>query len=296
MKVGFVGLGAMGLPMARNLVAAGHAVTGYDIRRDAVDAFAASGGRAARCPAEAASGSEVLVLMVVDADQAEAALFGDEPAAPELADGAVVVASCTQPATRARALATRLGSMGLFLLDAPVSGGVVGAEQGALSIMASGADEAFERAGPVLDVLGKFVWRMGAEPGLGSMMKTVNQLMCGAHIAIAAEAMSLAARAGLDAKLAQEVLMAGAAASWMLGNRGPRMLQSDPPVASAVDIFVKDLDIVLDAGRDLKAALPLAAAAHQMFLGASGLGHGKQDDSQVLKAYESLSGIDVPRG
>lgn len=295
MNIGFVGLGAMGLPMARNLVAAGHVVAGCDVRREPVDALAAAGGRAAAAPADAARDADVLILMVVNADQAEAVLFGEGGAASGLKRGAVVVASCTQPAARAKSLAARLDELGVLLLDAPVSGGVVGAEQGTLSIMASGPDAAFDKAAPVFDVLGKAVWRMGAEPGLGSMMKTVNQLMCGAHIAVAAEAMSLAARAGLDPKLAQDVLMAGAAASWMLGNRGPRMLQSDPPVTSAVDIFVKDLDIVLDAGRDLKAALPLAAAAHQMFLGASGMGAGSEDDSQVLKAYENLSGIKVPR-
>jgi L-threonate 2-dehydrogenase len=295
MNIGFVGLGAMGLPMAKNLVAAGHAVAGCDVRREPVEALAAAGGTAAANPAEAARGAEIVILMVVNADQAEAVLFGEGGAARELQTGAVVVASCTQPAARARALATRIESQGAMLLDAPVSGGVVGAERGALSIMASGSDAAFEKAGAILDLLGKAVWRMGSEPGLGSMMKTVNQLLCGAHIAVAAEAMSLAARAGLDAKLAQDVLMAGAAGSWMLGNRGPRMMQDDPVVASAVDIFVKDLDIVLDAGRDLKAALPIAAAAHQMFVGASGLGHGKEDDSQVLKAYEALSGMTVPR-
>ncbi len=295
MNIGFVGLGAMGLPMARNLVAAGHAVAGCDVRKEPLDALVAAGGTAAATPAQAARDADVAILMVVNADQAEAVLYGDDGAAAGMRPGAVVVASCTQPAVRARALAARLEAQGLLMLDAPVSGGVVGAEQGTLSIMASGPDAAFDRAGPVLDVLGKAVWRMGPEPGLGSMMKTVNQLMCGAHIAVAAEAMSLAARAGLDATLARDVLMAGAAASWMLGNRGPRMLQADPPVTSAVDIFVKDLDIVLDAGRDLKAALPLAAAAHQMFLGASGLGHGDEDDSQVLKAYEALSGMKVPR-
>ena len=296
MKIGFVGLGAMGLPMAKNLVAAGYGVAGCDVRPEAPAALAEAGGTAAASPAEAAREADILILMVVNADQAETVLFGESGAASELKPGAVVVASCTQPAARARALSERLAAQDVLLLDAPVSGGVVGAEQGALSIMASGPDAAFDKAGPVLDILGKAVWRMGSEPGLGSMMKTVNQLLCGAHIAVAAEAMSLAARAGLDPKLSQEVLKAGAATSWMLENRGPRMLQDDPEVTSAVDIFVKDLGIVLDAGRDLKAALPIAAAAQQMFLAASGLGHGKEDDSQVVKAYENLSGLRVPRG
>lgn len=295
MRIGFIGLGAMGLPMAKNLVSAGYRVVGFDIRPEAGAALEAVGGEAAASPAAAARGAGMLILMVVNADQADSVLFGKDGAASELSTGAVVVASCTQPAVRAKALSARLEAQGALLLDAPVSGGVVGAAQGSLSIMASGPAAAFDIAGPVFDVLGKAVWRMGSEPGLGSMMKTVNQLMCGAHIAVAAEAMSLAARAGLDPKLSQDVLMAGAAASWMLENRGPRMLQDDPDVTSAVDIFVKDLDIVLNAGRDLQAALPLAAAAQQMFLGASGLGHGKEDDSQVLKAYEALSGISVAR-
>ena len=125
--------------------------------------------------------------------------------------------------------------------------------------------------------------------GQGAMVKTVNQLLCGVHIAAAAEALSLAQKAGIDGALLFEILGGSAAASWMIGNRGPRMLMDEPPVTSAVDIFVKDLSIVLDAGRAAKAALPLAAAAHQMFLATSGLGHGLADDSQVVRAYPALN-------
>jgi putative dehydrogenase len=121
------------------------------------------------------------------------------------------------------------------------------------------------------------------------MVKTVNQLLCGVHIAAAAEAFSLAAKAGIEPEILLEILGGSAASSWMLRDRGPRMLEAEPPVASAVDIFVKDLGIVLDAGRSSRAALPLAAAAHQMFLATSGLGHGAADDSQVLRAYRALN-------
>ena len=121
------------------------------------------------------------------------------------------------------------------------------------------------------------------------MVKTVNQLLCGVHIAAAAEAFALAAKVGVDLKILLEIMSGSAASSWMLKDRGPRMLEAEPAVASAVDIFVKDLGLVLDAGRASKAALPLAAAAHQMFLAASGSGHGAADDSQVLRAYRALN-------
>ncbi|MCC0014393.1 MAG: NAD(P)-dependent oxidoreductase [Rhodobiaceae bacterium] len=294
MKIGFVGLGAMGLPMAVNLVRAGHEVRGADLNERAVAAFAEAGGHPARDLADAVVGCNVLLLMVVNADQAEAVLF-EAGAAETLPKGALVIASCTQAPSRARATAERLDRMGLKFLDAPVSGGAVGAEAGSLTIMASGSAEAFAIARPILDILGGNVYKLGNEPGLGSMMKTVNQLMCGAHIAVAAEATQLAAKAGIDPALAQEVLMSGAAASWMLGNRGPRMLQAEPPVTSAVDIFVKDLGLVLDAGKEARVGLPMAAAAMQMFLAASGQGLGRRDDSHVIRAYEVLNGVEITR-
>jgi 3-hydroxyisobutyrate dehydrogenase len=141
----------------------------------------------------------------------------------------------------------------------------------------------------MLDAMGDKVFHVGLKPGQGATVKTVNQLLCGVHIAVAAEALSLAQKAGIDGKLLFEIMGGSAASSWMLRDRGPRMLDDEPPVASAVDIFVKDLGIVLDAGRAAKASLPLAATAHQMFLAASGLGHGGRDDSQVVRAYRALN-------
>lgn len=294
MKIAFVGLGAMGLPMAVNLVAAGHDVHGADLNDAALAALAKAGGTAAQGPAAAAADADMLILMVVNADQAEAVLFGSG-AAEALPVCATIMASCTQAPARAVACADRLAGMGLAFLDAPVSGGVVGAEAGSLTIMVSGHEDTRKRARPVLDVLGKHIFELGDEPGLGSMMKTVNQLMCGVHIAVAAEATQLAAKAGIDPARAQEVLMSGAAASWMLGNRGARMMQDDPDVASAVDIFVKDLGLVLEAGHASRIGLPIAAAAHQMFLAASGLGHGRCDDSHVIRAYEALNAVTIKR-
>jgi L-threonate 2-dehydrogenase len=180
---------------------------------------------------------------------------------------------------------------GRRLLDAPVSGGTGGARAATLSIMAAGDEATFRVAKPVLDAMGDKVFHVGTRPGQAAIVKTINQLLCGVHIAVCAEALALAAKVGVDARVLLEIVGNSAASSWMLRDRGPRMLQADPEVTSAVDIFVKDLGIVLEAGRDAKAALPLAAAAHQLFLAASGRGDGAADDSQVIKGYHLLNGV-----
>lgn len=178
----------------------------------------------------------------------------------------------------------------LRFLDAPVSGGTVGAEKGTLTIMASGPSRTFEAARPVLDAVGGHVFHVGEAAGQGSTAKMINQLLCGVHIAAAAEAMNVAERAGVSLATMHAIISTSAAYSWMWGDRGPRMMEAEPPVKSAVDIFVKDLGIVADHGRAVKQALPVAAAALQMFLAASGLGHGRADDSQVIRAYRALNG------
>ena len=227
--------------------------------------------------------------MVVNAAQANAVLF-DGGALETLAPDALVILMATCAPDAAVALADKVAASGRRFVDAPVSGGVAGATSGTLTIMAAAPADVLAAARPILDVLGgERVFHVGERPGQGAMVKTVNQLLAGVHIAATAEAFSLAAKAGIDPHVLLEILSGSAASSWMLKDRGPRMLEDDPRVASAVDIFVKDLGIVLDAGRGTRAALPLAAAAHQMFLAASGLGHGGEDDSQVLKAYRALN-------
>ena len=294
MRIGVIGLGAMGAPMAANLLRAGHSVRGFDLRPPALDALVAAGGVAAKSAADAAQGADVLLLMVVNGDQAEAALFGAEGAADALPAGTIVVASCTQAPAQARRLYERLAEHRLAMLDAPVSGGVVGARDASLTIMCSGPHEFFERARPVFEAVGKRVFHVGEHAGMGSTAKMINQLLCGVHIAAAAEAMHVAERAGVPLQTMHDIISVSAGMSWMWGDRGPRMMQDDPVVASAVDIFVKDLGIVLDQGRLARQGLPLTAAAHQMFLAASGLGHGAADDSQVIRAYRSLNGNPRP--
>ena len=292
MRIAFIGLGAMGVPMAANLVRAGHEVHGFDVRAAALPPLVAAGGKAAASAAEAARDADLLWLMVVSGEQAEAVLFDgpDGGAAAALPRGALVLAACTQAPAHARRTATRLAAMGLEMLDAPVSGGVAGAKAAGLTVMVSGTEAAIARARPALDAVGKRIFDVGREPGMGSTAKMINQLLCGVHIAAAAEAMHVAERAGVSKATMHEIISVSAGNSWMWGDRGPRMMTDDPPVTSAVDIFVKDLGIVLDQGKAMRQGLPLASAAMQMFLAASGLGHGAADDSQVIRAYRALNG------
>ena len=292
-RIAFIGLGAMGLPMATNLVAAGFDVRGYDLRPEGRAALATAGGTSIATPAEAAAGADALLLMVVNAAQAEAVLF-TEGALDALAPDGLVVLMATCPPQSVERLAGRGAAAGRRFVDAPVSGGVVGARAGTLTIMAAAPAGTLAALRPVLDALGDRIFQVGERPGQGATVKAVNQLLCGVHIAAAAEALALAGRVGVDLDVVLEILSGSSAASWMLRDRGPRMLEDAPTVTSAVDIFVKDLGIVLEAGRGAGAALPLAALAHQLFVSTSGRGDGAADDSQVVRAYRLLNGDDAP--
>ncbi|XYD11588.1 NAD(P)-dependent oxidoreductase [Methylobacterium sp. NMS12] len=288
-RIALVGLGAMGLPMAKNLVAASLPVRGYDLRPESRAAFAAAGGAPADTPADAAAGADALLLMVVNAAQAEDVLFA-QGALDALAPDGVVVLMATCPPQAVERLAERVAAAGRRFVDAPVSGGVVGAQAGSLTIMAAAPAETLAALRPVLDALGDRIFHVGERPGQGATVKAVNQLLCGVHIAAAAEALALAGRVGVDLDVVLEILSGSSAASWMLRDRGPRMLEDEPLVTSAVDIFVKDLGIVLEAGGGAGTALPLAALAHQLFVSTSGRGDGAADDSQVIRAYRLLNG------
>ncbi|WP_284179502.1 NAD(P)-dependent oxidoreductase [Rhabdaerophilum sp. SD176] len=287
--IAFIGLGAMGLPMARRLVEKQFRVCGFDLNPAALAAHEKNGGVAAASAREAAQGAGALVLMVVNAAQARAALV-ESGGLDALAPGAVVILMATCAPGDAVAIGQMAEAAGKAFLDCPVSGGVVGAEAGTLTLMASGPDAVLDQARPVLEPMGDKLYHVGQKAGDGAMVKTINQLLCGVHIAVIAEAFAMAEKAGLDTGMLLKILGQSAASSWMLNNRGPRMVQAEPDVTSAVDIFVKDLSLVLDAGRAGKVALPLAAQAHQMFLAASGAGHGRADDSQVIRAYRALNG------
>jgi len=285
MKIAVVGLGAMGAAAAGNLLGKGHEVRGYDLRQAALDTLQQAGGIAAASVGSAVAGADAVVTFVVNAAQVEAVVNGPEGIAACMAPEAVLIQCATVSASFIGQLGEQLSANGRLLVDAPVSGGVPGAAGGTLTIMASGPRDAMTRARPVLDEMGSHVHDFGDVLGAGSMVKTINQLFCGVHLAVLGEAIALGRRAGLDPQRLLEVYGSSAAASWMMKDRGPRALQESPPSNSTIDIFVKDLALVLDAGRDLKFPLPLAAAAHQMFLAGSAGGQGAVDDSHLWEAY-----------
>ena len=288
-SVAFVGLGAMGLSMAKNLLANGFEVRGADLNSQALDAFEQAGGIRAHSVADAANGADILLLMVVNATQARAVLEQEGVLDGLAADG-IVLSMATCPTKAVEGLSELVSSKGKRFVDAPVSGGTAGAAAASLTIMAAAPTDTFQAVKPVLDALGQRIFHVGEKPGQGAMVKTVNQLLCGVHIAVIAEAFALASKAGVDLALILEIMGGSSASSWMLHDRGPRMLQDEPEISSAVDIFVKDLNIVLETGKDVQAALPIAAVAHQMFLATSGRGDGLADDSQVIRSYYALNG------
>lgn len=295
-RIGFIGLGAMGLPMATNLVRAGCRVRGFDVVPAARDAFAAAGGQAVASPAEAAAEADVVHIVVATAAQVEAVLDGPDAALARLPARAAVALHSTVPPSFARALGQRLAAAGHPFLDAPVSGGQIGAVEGKLVVMASGPAEAFAAARASLAAMAQRVFELGEAPGIGSTVKMINQHLAGVHIVAACEAMALGVRAGADAATLFQIISMSAGRSWMFENRVPHVLARDFTPLSAVEIFVKDLGIVLDTGRELRFPLPIAAAAHQQFLAAAAAGHGREDDSAVVKVYEHLAGIEVGAG
>lgn len=292
--VGFVGLGAMGMGMARTLLKAGFSVHGYDLNPAALQTLVEAGGTAVSSPAAAAEKAGALVIMVVTAGQAEEVLFG-AGAAEALPKGSVVILSSTVNPAFARSTAKRLYALGLEMLDAPVSGGVVRAAEGSLTIMASGHPQAFEKANPVLSALAAQVYWLGDACGRGSSVKMINQLLAGVHIAAAAEAIAFGVKAGIDPQVLYEVISHSAGSSWMFQNRVPHMLSGDYTPLSAVEVFVKDLGIVLESGKELRFPLPLSATAHQLFLAAAAAGLGREDDAAVVKVFEQLTHVSVSK-
>jgi 3-hydroxyisobutyrate dehydrogenase len=283
LRVGWVGLGAMGSPMAGCLARAGFEVSAYDIDPARAEALAADGVAPAASIAEAAAGCDVLGVMVATPDQVESVLFGDDPAADTLPPGAVVVVMATVGPAPVRGWSERLAAQRVDLVDAPVSGGAARAGAGDLLIMVGGTPAAVERVRPLLDAMARTAPHVGTAPGDGQKVKLVNQLLCGVHIAAAAEALAFAETLDLDPAATWEVLRGGAAASFMLDDRGARMVHPTDEVKSALDIFVKDMALVTDAAHTTGFTAPLAEAAEQLYLTGHHAGLGRRDDSTVIE-------------
>ena len=292
-RVGLIGLGAMGAGMAGSLRRAGFAPHVFDIRPGVAEAFAREGGTACASVAELAAACDVVVSVVVNAQQTEDVLFGAGGAASAMKPGSVFVMCSTVDPNVSIAFEQRLQALGLLYLDAPISGGAAKAASGQMTMMTAGTPAAYVRCGGALDAMAAKVYKLGDCAGAGSKVKIINQLLAGVHIAAAAEAMALGLREGVDAAALYEVITHSAGNSWMFENRMAHVLAADYTPLSAVDIFVKDLGLVLDTARATKFPLPLASTAHQMFMQASSAGFGREDDSAVIKIFP---GIELPKG
>ncbi|WP_036768123.1 L-threonate dehydrogenase [Photorhabdus australis] len=290
-KIAIIGLGTMGMGIARSLIRAGIPTYGFDLNPKACDQLLQEGAKvAANNAAKWASELDIILLVVVNGAQIENILFGGEtPLVSQLKAGTVIVLHSTVAAEQARDFAHRLSQYNIKMLDAPISGGALKAEQGQLTIMASGEPALFEQLKPIFNATTERLYCIGDEIGLGSTVKTIHQLLAGVHIAVAAESMALAAKAGISLDLMYDIVTHAAGNSWMFENRVPHILTGDYTPKSSVDIFVKDLGLVLETGKALKFPLPLSAAAHQMFLAASNEGLGQWDDSAVIKTFKGIT-------
>ena len=287
--VGLIGLGAMGRGMAGSLRRAGYTVHVCDARPGAAAEFAAEGGVACANPAEVAAACPVVISVVVNAAQTESVLFGEQGAAAAMASGSVFIMCSTVDPNWSIAMGDRLNALGLLYLDAPISGGAAKAASGQMTMMTSGDPAAYALCEPMLNAMATSVYKLGDGAGAGSKVKIINQLLAGVHIAAAAEAMALGLREGVDPAALYEVITHSAGNSWMFENRMAHVLAADYTPLSAVDIFVKDLGLVLDMARASKFPLPLSSTAHQMFMQASTAGFAKEDDSAVIKIFPGIS-------
>lgn len=282
--VAWIGLGAIGAPMARALAGAGLPVTAYDLFPAAREAIAevAATTETAR---EAVRGADVVAVMVATPDQLDAVLFGEEDGiAGELTEGTVLLIMSTVGPAALDATVARLEGTGVRIVDAPVSGGAARAADGDLLVMVGGAEADVAAVCPVLDALASNAPVVGPRPGDGQRFKIVNQLLCGVHIAAAGEALALADAMGLDLHQVHEVIGTGAAASFMFADRGARMVDGTyDDVRSALTIFVKDMGLVAEAAEEVDQQVPLATAAQQLYRRGSELGWDRRDDSIVYR-------------
>ncbi|WED24023.1 NAD(P)-dependent oxidoreductase [Vibrio sp. JC009] len=290
-SVAVIGLGSMGMGAAKSCIRAGLDVYGVDLNDQALTELSVAGAKAvsSNC-ADFSKELDALVLLVVNAKQVNAVLF-ESGLADTLKPGTAVMISATIASEDAKAFETKLQEKQLIMLDAPVSGGAAKAEAGEMTVMASGSKLAFQLVKPVLNAVAAKVYNIGTEIGQGSTVKIVHQLLAGVHIAVAAEAMALAAKANIPLDLMYNVVVNAAGNSWMFENRMQHVIDGDYSPKSMVDIFVKDLNLVSDTAKELKFPLPLASTALNMFVSASNAGYGQEDDSAVIKIFE---GIELP--
>jgi 3-hydroxyisobutyrate dehydrogenase-like beta-hydroxyacid dehydrogenase len=288
-KTAFVGLGVMGYPMAGHLAAAGHSVAVYNRTGAKAERWlsehgsSGSGGhRAESAPAEAAAGAEIVFLCVGNDDDVRSVVYGDSGVLDRMMEGSILVDHTTASADLARELSQACADRGIGFLDAPVSGGQAGAENGQLTVMVGGESEAFDRAEPVIDCFAKSVRLMGPA-GAGQLTKMVNQICIAGVLQGLAEGLHFAEQAGLDIEAVVDVISKGAAQSWQMENRYKTMARGEFDFGFAVNWMRKDLDITLNTGRKLEARLPLTALVDQFYADVQSYGGGRWDTSSLIE-------------
>jgi 2-hydroxy-3-oxopropionate reductase len=292
-KVGFIGLGIMGKPMAGHLIAAGHE-TWLHSRSGVPAELTAKGGRACRSPREVAGNADIIILMVPDTPDVEKVLFGDDGAAKGLGRGKLVVDMSSISPIETKRFAARIAELGCDYVDAPVSGGELGAKSASLTIMAGGSDAAFARVKPLFELMGKNITLVGAV-GDGQTCKVANQIIVALTIEAVAEALLFASRAGADPAKVRQALMGGFAGSRILEVHGERMLKRTFQPGFRIELHQKDLGLALEGARSLGLALPHTASAQQLFSACVANGGRAWDHSAMVKALELLAGYEVAK-
>ncbi|MGD1859104.1 MAG: NAD(P)-dependent oxidoreductase [Leptolyngbyaceae cyanobacterium] len=291
MKVAFIGLGTMGAPMAMNLLRAGHEVTVHNRTRDRELPLAEAGGQRADSPRAAAQTAEVIITCVSDTPDVEAVMLGADGIVYGAQPGAVVVDMSTISPTATRQIADKLAAAQIAMIDAPVSGGSEGAQQGTLSIMVGGDAAAVDFAQPVLAVMGKTITHVGPI-GAGQTTKAINQIIVAGTYWAIAEGLALGLKADLDMAQVVQAVSGGAAGSWGLDHRSSNMINNDYPLGFRVRLHRKDLNIALEAARELGVTLPMAAYVEQIETGLIGRGFGDEDVSAIARSIREQSGLE----
>ena len=292
--VSIIGLGAMGWGAALSLLRDGFNVYGVDVRSEALEQLRAEHGKPCQSPAEAAKLAPVVMIFVVNDAQTEEVLFGQDGAVAAAEAGTLFINCSTISPSSAVSFGKRIESAGMRAIDAPVSGGSARALRGEVTVMASGKSEAFDIAGPLFDAISSKVIRLGGEIGQASRIKMINQLLSDVHIAVAAEAMTLASKIGVDLATMYEVIINSTGNSWMFEDRGAHIVNGDYAARSAIDIIVKDLGIVSAEAESVGSAIPMASAALGLFSEAEVEGYGKEDGAAVAKLLGKKSGASLP--
>lgn len=291
-KVGFIGLGIMGRPMAKNLIKAGYELTVWNRSRPGIDELVKAGAAAGESAADVARKTDVVITMLPDSPDVEQVILGANGVIEGASPGMTVIDMSTISPKVTREIASTLEERGISMLDAPVSGGDTGAAAGTLSIMVGGEREVFQRHRPLFEAMGKNIVYAGAN-GMGQTFKLCNQTVAALNIMSMCEGLVLAAKAGADLDTVIEAVGAGAAGSWMMTNLAPKVADRDYAPGFMVRLQQKDLRLVLELARELDLPMPGVALANQLFRVVEASGEGDLGTQALIKAYERLAGTDV---